>query len=99
MPWRNENIKYDDIYDPTFETDEEFELSDTDKDRQNAEKLDVQNRILDTMQKTIQKISKGMDSKSMPQFGLADTLKRGVMKKHGEVEGLMPDYEHAEDSD
>jgi len=40
-----------------------------------------------------------MDSKSMPQFGLADTLKRGVMKKHGEVEGLMPDYEHAEDSD
>jgi len=53
MPWRNENIKYDDIYDPTFETDEEFELSDTDKDRQNAEKLDVQNRILDTMQKTI----------------------------------------------
>ena len=35
---------------------------------------------------------------NLPDFSLADTLKRG-MKKHGEIKGFKPTYKHVKDSD
>ena len=65
----------------------------------NAEKLLQQNRILTTMQKTISKMRRAVNPTfNLPDFSLADTLKRG-MRKHGEIKGFKATYKHVKDSD
>ena len=42
---------------PEFETDEEYEKEFEEQDKENADKLDNQNEVLETMQKAMLKIS------------------------------------------
>ena len=85
---------------PEFETDESFELSDNEADQRNAVRLDKQNKILQTMQKTISMITKSMDPRKGATSNIAELLKRNVQRKHGDIAGFQHDYEYDDnDSD
>lgn len=98
MPFKRSDAIRKRIFDePEFESDEEYTMDFSEQDKDNAEKLETQNDILDTMKKTLVKMTNAL-SKNRP-MPMANTLKIDIEKKHKSVKGLKDDYEYVSDAE
>ena len=82
---------------PEFETDEEYKKETEEQDKENAGLVDCQNKILDTMQKTLLKMTNELKKNRKPNRNMAQQLKNEILNVHEVFEGLNPDYEYKED--
>jgi hypothetical protein len=67
-------------------------MEEEEKDKIIIDVLSKQNELLDTMQKTIHKLTKAITPAESINFSFAEILKRGMNQKHGDVAGLQEDY-------
>ena len=99
MPFRQSDAIRKQIFEePVFETDEEYEVEPEEQDKENASKLKTQNDILETMQKTITKISEAIAS-NQQSTPMAKTLKKSLKTNHDTIEGLDADYEYVKEEE
>lgn len=79
MPFRKSDELRKKIFDsPEFETDEEHEIEFEEQDKENARLVDCQNKILETMQKTLMKMSDEIRENRKPKRSMAHELKTEV---------------------
>lgn len=98
MPFRHSDELRRKIFDqPEFESDEEREQEAEEKDKENARLIECQNKILDTMQKTLVRMQSELQSKGRMGKSMASELKEELLKVHEEMPGLKEDYEYVED--
>ena len=105
MPFAHgEDVHHQILYDREFEEDECYEMETEEKDKILANQIKLQGSIMETMQRTISKMSKALkppnkqQSLSKAEFSFADTFERGIRMKHDDIDGLRADYEIVEDT-
>ena len=79
MPFTHgDDVHHQILYDREFESDESYEMEGEEKDKLLSTEIKTQNSVLDTMQRTITKMSKALKPQSREgqkaDFSFADTF-------------------------
>ena len=104
MPFTHgDDVHHQILYDREFESDESYQMESEEEDKLISSQIKTQNSVLDTMQRTISKMSKALkpqnkNKSNRAEFSFADTFVRGIRLKHDDLEGLQDSYEIVEET-
>ena len=100
MPFQHsEELHHKILYQPEFESDEEYFPESDELNKINAEQLSKQNRVLTALSKTIKRVKNAIQPDGKIDFEMSEVLRKGVQQKCGQIDGLKPDYVETNDID